>query len=185
MESTLEQSNTNVIRIAIVGPESTGKTTLAKALAAHYNVAWVPEYMREYFTNIAPREPFESYYSDLTPIAQGQMVLENKAANGQNKLIICDTNLLELSCYASYYFNACPPEILKASNKHTYDLTLLTYIDVPWQKDELRDRPNDRKKLFTIFEQTLAAHNSPHCLLKGNQNTRLAQAILLIDKLLP
>lgn len=181
MENSLKQSEYKVIRVAIVGPESTGKTTLARALAAHYSTVYAGEYMREYFTKVAPRIPFESHYNDLLPIAKGQVQTENRAAAVANKLLFCDTNLLELKCYADYYFGACPEPIEQAIKTHAYDLTFLTYIDVPWEQDELRDRPLARQKLFTIFEQALNDYRIPHTLLMGNEQDRLTLAIKTID----
>ena len=181
MESTFKQSDAGVIRIAIVGPESSGKTTLIKALAAHYKTTYAAEFMRTYFTEIAPRSPFRSYYKDLLPIAQGQIKVENSAAAKANKLLFCDTNFLEIACYANYYFDHCPTQILEASRQHAYNLTFLTYVDVPWEKDELRDRPNDRLKLFTIFEQALNEQHIPHTVLKGGHKDRLDKAVKTID----
>lgn len=181
MESTLKQTTDSIIRVAIVGPESTGKTTLATQLAAHYNTVMAPEYMREYFSEVAPRTPFRSYYKDIMPIAQGQILAENNAATKANKLLFCDTNLLEIACYSEYYFERCPREILQASRQHEYALTFLTGIDVPWQKDELRDRPFDRQKLFSIFELALTQQSIPNSLLQGSQEERLAKAKKTID----
>ena len=104
MEKLFEQKQSELIKIAVVGPESTGKTTLARALAAHYQTTCVPEYMRFYFEQCVIREPFYSELEDILPIAQGQIEAENAALDLANQLLVCDTNLLEIACYSQYYF---------------------------------------------------------------------------------
>lgn len=183
MEQALTQREDTLKRIVIFGPESTGKTTLAKELAAHYKTSWAPEYMREYFTKIAPRDPFESYLSDILPIAKGQLENENKAAAAAVDLFFCDTNLLEIKVYSEYYFGSCPSEVSKAVELHKYDFYLLTYPDIPWEKDQIRDRPLGRLKLFAIFEQALQDRNLPYVVLKGSPEQRLAKAQLSIKEI--
>lgn len=183
MEQTLEQTKDAVKRIVAVGPESTGKSTLVQSLAAHYSTTWAPEYMREYYTVHQVRDPFYSKLEDLIPIAKGQMASENLAAKKANGYVFCDTNLLQLAIYAQYYFGECPKEITTALKEHSYDLYFLTFIDVPWKKDHLRDRPLAREKLFTIFEQTLQKHNLPYVVLKGDQASRVKTAQLSIQEL--
>lgn len=182
MEETLRQQNSELIKVAIVGPESTGKTTLAKALAAHYETVYVAEYMRHYYEQVVVRDPFRSDLSDIMPIAQGQIRAENEALAVANSLLFCDTNLLEIACYSDYYFGEIPAELEQGLTQMQYDLYLLTYIDVPWENDPLRDRPFDRQKLFSIFEERLKQQDAPHLLLKGDEQTRLETAILEIDK---
>lgn len=165
-----------------MGPESTGKTTLARGLASHYQTVYVPEYMRSYYEQIEIRRPFESKYEDIIPIAKGQIRAENQALSKANKLLICDTNLLEIACYSEYYFKKTPELLSKSLKNMHYNVYFLTYIDVPWQKDELRDRPFDRQKLFSIFEESLNERNIPHCVLSGNEKERLQIAIKEIDK---
>ena len=183
MEQTLEQRKDAIKRIVAFGPESTGKSTLVKALAQEYNTTWVDEFMREYYTEHCIREPFYSKPEDLLPIAKGQIKSENQAAKKANSVLFCDTNLLQIAVYAQYYFGECPKEITDAIKEHTYDLYLLTFIDVPWENDQLRDRPLAREKLFTIFEQTLQKHNLPYVVLKGDQASRVKTAQLSIQEL--
>ncbi len=183
MEQAFAQREDSLKRIVAFGPESTGKSTLVKDLAKHYSTQWVPEYMRTYFTEVAPRIPFQSYLEDLLPIAKGQIAAENQATTNAKEFLFCDTNLLQLEVYAHYYFGECPKEISEAVHKHTYDLYLLTFTDVPWQKDQIRDRPLDRKKLFSIFERTLQKHNFPYVVLKGDIASRKSAAQLSIQEL--
>lgn len=184
MEKTLEQQPSNCIKIVLFGPESSGKTTLAQQLAAHYNTRWVPEFMREYLQEKWDSEKKICEVEDLLPIARGQMQLENNAASKVDTLLFCDTNLLELKVYSEYYYHGfCPSEIKNFAIKNRYDLYLLTYIDTPWEQDDLRDRPHDRQKLFRIFETELQQLQLPFQLVKGSKAERLETAIQAIEKL--
>lgn len=174
-----------LIKVVLYGPESTGKTTLAKNLAAHYKTKWVPEYMREYLEEKWEKEMSWVDQEDLLPIAIGQLALEEKISQEVNQLLICDTNLLELKVYSEYYYNGfCPRFIQQEAAKSNYSLYLLTYIDVPWEPDILRDRPNNREEMFRIFETELQKNDFPYQILKGNQEDRLKKAIGIIDALL-
>jgi len=184
MEKTLEQQSANGLKIVLLGPESTGKTTLAKALAAHYKTKWVPEYMRTYLQDKWDATKEICTKEDLLPIASGQMVSENNISKLANEVLFCDTNLLELKVYSEYYFDGyCPSEIERFALKNKYNLYFLTYIDAPWEDDDLRDRPYDRSTLFRMFEEELVKQNFPYKILKGNNNTRLQCAIEAIDSL--
>jgi len=174
-----------LIKVVLYGPESTGKTTLAKQLAAHYNTLWVPEYMREYLQKKWDAEKKLVIKEDLIPIAQRQLQLENEMTKKVNNLLICDTNLLELKVYSEYYYDGfCPLEIKQEATKKNYSIYLLTYIDTPWQADDLRDRPHNREEMFAIFENELKRNKFPYKILKGNEKERFKQATTIIDGLL-
>src|SRR5690554_3410292 len=185
MEKEFEQRDSNIIRIVLYGPESTGKTTLAKQLASYYNTNWVPEYMRTFLEKkiLIPGEEIVAY-DELEAIAKGQMKSENALIPTTNKYLFCDTNLLELQVYAEHYFGKCPEIILKYADKNSYDLYLLTYVDTPWEPDDMRDRPDDREEMFNLFEQKLIEKKLLYITLKGNEKERLDFAIAHIDKLL-
>ncbi len=185
MEENLKQQPANCIKVVLFGPESTGKTTLSRHLARHYNSVWVPEYAREFLQNKWNNERKTCEPQDLLPIARGQMKLENKLAQKTNTVLICDTDLLETKVYSeAYYVGSCDPLLEKYALENKYDLYFLTYIDTPWEADDLRDKPNERERMFREFEQELIKQNRPYVLLKGNKKTRLEYAIKHIDKLI-
>ena len=185
MEEKFKQEPSDVIKIVLFGPESTGKTTLSGQLARYYNSVWVPEYAREYLQDKWNEERKTCEPKDLLPIAEGQMRLENKLAKKANKILICDTDLLETKVYSeAYYIGHCDPILEKYALENTYDLYFLTYIDVPWEEDDLRDKPLERERMFQYFQDTLEKYNRKYILLKGDKNTRLKTAIHHINKLL-
>lgn len=185
MEKSLEQQASNCLKIVLFGPESTGKTTLATQLADHYKTLWVPEFMREYLQNKWDLEKKTVSKEDLLPIALGQIKTENEAALKSKKLLFCDTNLLEIKVYSEYYYDGfCPSEIKNAALKNSYDLYFLTAIDTVWEADDLRDRPEDREKLFRIFEAELIKNKLPFQVLIGSEPERMKTAVGTIDELL-
>lgn len=174
-----------MIKVVLYGPESTGKTTLTKQLAAHYKTLWVPEFMREYLEEKWKTEKQLVSKEDLLPIAKSQLALEREASEKVDNLLICDTNLLELKVYSEYYYNGfCPEFIRNEAIKDNGSFYLLTYIDIPWEPDILRDRPNDREEMFCIFEAELKKHGFPYKILKGNEKERFDKAVEIIDTLL-
>ena len=185
MEKNLRQNNINLIRIVLFGPESTGKTTLSRQLARHYNTVWVPEFARDYLQKKWNNERKTCQPEDILPIAEGQVKLENTSAEKADKILICDTDLLETKVYSEeYYGGFVDPKLDEAAQENKYDLYLLTYIDTPWEEDDLRDKPEERLEMFTAFKDVLHKHQRPYLLLKGDKETRLQKAIKAIDKLL-
>jgi NadR type nicotinamide-nucleotide adenylyltransferase len=185
MEKKLRQKPINLVKVVLFGPESTGKTTLSKHLARHYNTVWTPEFARKYLQKKWNNERKTCEASDLIPIAIGQMKLENKLAKKADKVLICDTDLLETKVYSEeFYGGFVDDQLNKAAEENEYDLYLLTYIDTPWEEDDLRDRPEQRLEMFTAFENALKKHNKNYILLKGDKETRLKKATEAIDKII-
>ncbi|CAL2059576.1 ATP-binding protein [Tenacibaculum sp. 190524A05c] len=185
MEEKLRQSEINLVKVVLFGPESTGKTTLSRQLARHYNTVWAPEYAREYLQDKWNNERKTCEESDLIPIAIGQMDLENSLAKKADKLLICDTDLLETKVYSEeYYGGFVDPLLDEFAIKNTYDIYFLTYIDTPWEEDDLRDRPEQREEMFNAFKNALEKYNRPYILLKGDKETRLKKATQIIDDLI-
>ncbi len=185
MEERFRQHPSKIIKVVLYGPESTGKTTLSKQLAAYYNTLWVPEYAREYLQQKWDKEQKTCEPHDLLPIAEGQINMENEYTAKVDSLLICDTDLLETKVYSeAYYLGYSDPILEKYALQNTYDLYLLTYIDTPWVKDDLRDKPDERENMFLYFKNTLEKYQRNFITLKGDKKTRVEKAIHEIDKLL-
>ncbi|MFV5694561.1 DUF4301 family protein [Flavobacterium sp. LB3P122] len=187
MEENLKQfpknGTTEIIKIALFGPESTGKTTLAKQLAEYYNTEWVPEFARDYLQEKWNKNQLICDVDDMLPIAYGQTQLENKSLLIANKYLFCDTNLMVTKVFSEVYYNYCDPLLGEAALEHEYDLFFLTDIDFPWEKDDLRDSPEKRESVFAVFKQSLIDNKKPFITLSGDKNLRLNKAISIIDDL--
>ena len=185
MEKSLRQTPINLVKIVLFGPESTGKTTLSDQLARHYDTVWVEEYARPYLQKVWNQERRTCEPRDIMPIAYGQIELENRLAKRADKLLICDTDLLETKVYSEeYYGGFVDPLLEEAAQENSYDLYFLTYIDTPWVADDLRDRPEQRLEMFNAFKNALEKYNRPYVLLKGDKETRLKIAVDAIDTIL-
>ncbi|MGB2139086.1 MAG: AAA family ATPase, partial [Psychrobacter sp.] len=182
----------SVFTVAILGAESTGKTTLCQDLAEHFSrqgtSAWVPEYMRDYLQDKWNQQQATCTWQDLLPIAQGQIELENKLAqqvaqtvqtnhtNHTNKgYLFCDTSLFEIMVYANWYYGDCPTELTQAALAHHYDLILLTEVDTPWVADDLRDSPFERKAISARFEDELNDYHKGFRRIGGDRMSRVRQ----------
>lgn len=185
MEKELKQDPINIVKVVLFGPESTGKTTLSRQLARYYNTVWAPEFAREYLQDKWNNERKTCEKEDLLPIAIGQMKLENSLAKKADKILICDTDLLETKVYSEEFYGGFVDDKLnEAATKNQYDLYLLTYIDTPWEEDDLRDRPEERLEMFKAFEKALIKNKRPYLLLKGDKETRLKNATEAINKII-
>lgn len=185
MEEKLKQQPCTCIKIVLFGPESTGKTTLSRKLADYYNTKWIPEYAREYLQDKWDHEQKVCEPEDLVPIALGQMELENEAAEEVDKLLICDTDLLETKVYSEVYYGGwIDPLLDKYALENSYDLYLLTYVDIPWEADDIRDRPEKREEMFKHFKNALDKYKRPYITLKGDAEERMNLATKTIDQLL-
>lgn len=178
---------TEIKRIVIIGPESTGKSTLSKLLAAHYNTIWCEEYAREYLL----KNGTNYHFDDLLTIAQGQIMLEDNGAaqlaanakeNGRN-LYFIDTDMQVMKVWCEYVFGQCHPWINQQIASRKYDLYLLCNIDLPWVADELREYPDEapRIELYHIYKTILENQSVPWVNISGNYVERLQTAIAAID----
>ena len=187
MEENLEQlaksGASPIIKIAIFGPESTGKTTLATQLAEYYKTVWVPEFARDYLQEKLDSGRGICDIDDMLPIAYGQTKLENESALIANKYLFCDTNLLVTKVFSELYYNFCDSLLDKAARAHQYDLFFLTDIDVPWEDDGLRDSPDGRETVFEVFKQSLIDNKKPFITISGDKETRLKKAVAIIEDL--
>lgn len=173
-------SKKNIKKVAIIGPECTGKSVLSAFLANHFKTEWVPEYARGYLEHL--RRPYEQH--DLTLIAHGQLRLEDEYERDANELLICDTNLYVIKIWSEFKFGNCEQEILQSIATRKYDLYLLTYIDISWQEDPLREHPNQREELYNIYLNEMKNQSVPFVEIKGDGEIRRKSAIQAIEKLL-
>ncbi|TDE05165.1 DUF4301 family protein [Flavobacterium sandaracinum] len=186
MEENLRQlSNgaTKIIKIALFGPESTGKTTLARQLADYYKTEWVPEFARDYLQEKWDSSQQICTVDDMLPIAYGQTKLENERTLIANKYLFCDTNLMVTKVFSEVYYDYCDPLLHEAACEHEYDLFFLTDIDVPWERDDLRDKAEGRESVFAVFKQSLIDNNKPFITLSGDKDLRLKKAVSIIEDL--
>ncbi|MEM9829869.1 MAG: ATP-binding protein [Bacteroidota bacterium] len=167
-----------MIKVVTTGPESSGKTTLAKALAEHYQVGWIPEYARDYLNDLG--RPYQE--KDLLQIAEGQIKREDEVAKDKPSLLICDTSLVVIKIWSEYRYKRCHPWILAQIERRPVDLYLLCAPDIPWEPDLLRENPADRDELFKFYERALAG--KPNLIIQGSPLARLVQATNAIDHLL-
>jgi NadR type nicotinamide-nucleotide adenylyltransferase len=166
-------------RIAVIGPESTGKTTLVQRLAAHFGTVWVPEYARSYAD--AKRAPLDR--SDVEPIARGHRAAEEALARRCDKLLLVDTDAVMTTLYSRIYYGDCPAWIDELAATKRYDLYLLTAPDVPWVADPQRDLPQRREEFFAACRKALEAKSARFEIIQGDWEARLRQAIDAVRRL--
>ncbi len=164
-------------KIAVVGPESTGKSELSAQLARHYDTEWVPEYARFYLDRL------EGDYSqsDLLEIAKGQILWEKDKLEMVNEWIICDTNLIVIKVWSDHKYGNTDPYIEEQLKAIPYDFYLLANIDLPWRDDPQREHPELRKHFLDVYENYLITNNLPYKLISGIEETRTANAIQAIE----
>lgn len=192
-------------KIVIIGPESTGKSTLARQLAAHYHTLWCPEYAREYLSKYGTKYS----YADLLTIAKSQLALQDEYEGMVNckltiveknfsnshavhsskftaddSLLFIDTDMYVMKVWCEYVFSKCHQFILDQIVERKYDLYLLCNIDLPWTKDELREYPNEepRRELYRIYKDILINQPVPWAEISGKDEERLQTAIAAVNK---
>jgi len=165
-------------RIAITGPESTGKSELAKGLAEHFGCSWVPEYSREYLKKIGR----EYVFDDILAIARGQLMLEEEYYQASAAgYLFCDTELLVCKIWSYERFGKCDPWIQDRLNHHSYDLYLLCNTDIQWEPDPLRENPDDRDRLLEKYKKELDDRSLPYAIINGSGNKRINNAIRIVN----
>jgi len=167
-------------RIAITGPESTGKSVLAESLAQHYDTVWVPEFAREYLSVI--NRPYVK--SDILEIAKGQIDSEDRLSLQAKRLLICDTEALVTKIWSDYLYKSCDKWIRKKIDEQRYDLFLLCDVDLPWEADPLREHPKKRTHFFDLFYNELKSRDLNFAVISGNGQERIDKAIQAIDSAL-
>ncbi|WKV10454.1 ATP-binding protein [Marivirga harenae] len=165
-------------KIAIIGPESTGKSTLSKALATHYNEPFVPEYGRKYL-----EENGKDYNrSDLLAISKGMVIWEERMSFIAKNLLFCDTDLIMMKVWYEVNYGECHPWVLNHLQSRPYNFYLLCAPDLPWEEDPLRENPNMRDKLFERYHNELVESNLDYTVISGTKD-RLERAIEAVEKI--
>lgn len=166
-------------KIAIVGPESTGKSELAQALAGHYKTSWVPEVARDYLEHLNL-----SYHAmDVEQIARLQLETEDKIATETTGYLFCDTNLVVIKIWMLNAFGHCPDWILDSIKSRQYDIYLLTDIDLPWQPDPLREHPNERQFFMDWYRKELDDLGVRYHIISGIGIQRVEMAMDLLKEM--
>jgi NadR type nicotinamide-nucleotide adenylyltransferase len=167
-----------VKRVAILGAESSGKSTLAAALALHYGTVWVPEYLREFVETLA-RVPEEG---DQYRIARTQLELEDAAAAKATRIVFCDTTPLMTGVYSRFYWGRVDAQLALLERRHDYAVTLVTAPDSPWEADGLqRDSEEVRQTIHELVVRILQEREIPYLLVNGSLQQRMLQASPLLE----
>jgi NadR type nicotinamide-nucleotide adenylyltransferase len=186
-EGPLEEENTrktfrlSIKKIVVIGPESTGKSTLSKSLAKTLDTVWVKEFARAYLETLN-REYTEE---DLLRIAEGQLKEEKRLLELANDFLICDTDLHVIKVWSEHKYRRCHRHILEQIAEKRYDLYLLTYIDVPWESDPLREHPGEgqRKYFYEQYKDIVVNAGVDWIEIKGSEEERLTTALKKIGQL--
>ena len=162
-------------KIVFTGPECSGKTTLSKEVAKHFNLIWVEEYARQYLNNLERKYQ----YSDLKKIAQGQLQLEKKSK--KNKFLVCDTNLQVIKLWSTIKFGKCDPFIL--TNQDFKALYILCKPDFEWVFDPLRENSTNREEIFSLYHKDLTKNKLDFIIAEGNHHKRFHLVIKQINNM--
>ena len=185
MEKDLEQLNSDIIKVVINGPESTGKTTLTKQLAEYFNTEYVPEFARDYLQEKWDSKKEVCSKEDLLVIVKEQVNLENKLSSKANKILFLDTNIITTINWSITHFDGyCDPWIIKQTEFLKYHHYLITNIDIPWVKDDLRDRPNEREDMLSSLINQHDIRGLKYSIISGVKDVRKSQSIDIIKNLI-
>ncbi|MDX1667117.1 MAG: ATP-binding protein [Saprospiraceae bacterium] len=162
----------------MTGPESSGKTTLSRQLADHYQTAWVPEYARTYLERLD--RPYRR--ADLLEIAKEQWRRQEEFASRARELVICDTGLLVMKIWWEEKYGSCHPWIQQRLIDDRESLYLLCRPDLPWEADPMRENPHDRDRLYRKYLDAAAKMKLRVFELGGGGPDRLRNALEIIER---
>ena len=163
-------------KIAIIGPESTGKSILAQDLAAYFNTIFVSEFARQYIESLD--RPYVE--EDLLLMAKEQVLLEEEQTLRANKYLFCDTELTVIDIWSQEKYGKTHPWIMTELHKRSYDLYLLLDIDLEWVYDSQRENPDDRDRLLNLYRESLTKRGLKYHLVQGRGDARIENAIKLV-----
>ncbi len=171
-----------MFKIAILGPESTGKSTLAQTLAEHFNTEWVPEYAREYVENL--KAPYT--FDDICCIACKQIEQEKAFENSvsTDKFVFFDTELIITKVWFEYKYKTVPSFVTERLKTGFFDLYLLCTPDLPWESDAVREHGTDREFFFDWYKKEIEQTGKAYVIVKGTGNERIQNAIGFVTALL-
>lgn len=167
-----------IIKVAITGPESSGKSMIAKKLAAYYKTVWVKEYARDYIDRLDRNYDQE----DLLNITKGQIKEEEAGLTKANDILLCDTELTVIKIWSLHKYGSVDPFIISANNKRFYDIYLLMGVDLPWEYDVQRENPDNREYFFDWFKKELVFRNANFHIINGNYTERFNKAKSIINE---
>lgn len=174
-----KRTQNHIKKIAITGPECSGKTTLSNELATIFKSPLVPEFARNYLSNL--NRPYTN--EDVELIAKGQLESEKKWLTQATKFIFCDTDLLVIKIWMDVRFKSCPEWISQFLKSTPYTLHLLCKPDLPWVADPQRENPHDRDLLFYLYKKSLDDLQLPYVIIDGIGKTRTEKALQAITHL--
>ena len=176
----MDQPRNHIKRVVIIGAESTGKTTLAEALAAHYETVWTPEYLRAF----VEQKGALPVPSDTRLIAEGHLAQAETLRPQARRVLFLDTDLISTCAYCRYYFGTCPAWLDRLAHAHRADLYLLTDTDLPWTADPgQRDGPAVRTAIHGLFRDELQRRGVAYVLVSGSREARMETAVRAVDGL--
>ncbi len=167
-------------RIAILGPESTGKSWLVEKLAKYYDTDYIPEFSREYFSN----KEYKYDIDDIVNIAEGQLLIEKNGNSLNKQILFCDTEFITLKVWSEVVFGKTPVFIEELVKNHKYDLYLLCNLDVDWKLDPLRKNSHNRQYIFELFVNELKKHAYDYKIVSGIEQQRFKNAVSFVDELI-
>lgn len=169
-------------KVVVIGPESTGKSTLSQALAAHFEAPWVPEFARSYIEKLD--RPYG--YEDLLEIAKGQIEWEDIQSKKADQLLICDTDLHVIKVWSEHRFGQVHDWVMEQIKIREYHIYLLTDIDIPWQEDPQREHPEPemRQHFFELYLRLIHQTGAPYEIISGKESERTQKAVEAIERIL-
>ncbi|PRD52572.1 AAA family ATPase [Sphingobacterium gobiense] len=167
-----------MMKIAVVGPESTGKSTMAQHLAHVLGTVCVPEYARYYCRKLNR----EYTLQDEVNMFYGQIALEDSLIPlAKNDILVCDTTMLTVKIWSDHLFHSTPQEVTDEIKSRKYDFYLLMDIDLPWEDDPLRDFPEQREHFMRIWKKELKALDASYKIISGAGDERLKNGLNAVD----